>query len=285
MPQLFFGACRMPSRCVAVRQGVAGLPGILLCLSAAQGSGRRSRSRTTRGASHKRRSSGWCRRQRSLLRQTRRCVPRPSLSAWPPFPRAQTPAEYTAGLHVLSCTYIGSEQSTTSGTRWATRRGLASSVACREQVKARVDARNALETYCYNMKQTIEDKLGDKLDEDDKDKVRTSPCQHSRRLLLLCVRVCSWSHGVWCFDSYKSQRRLSCPLSTRCNIPQDLRVCVLPPARRAGEDGGGGGAGVAGRQRGGGGGGVQGQAQGGALKRAAFLLPTCPCISSLVCAP
>lgn len=39
-------------------------------------------------------------------------------------------------------------------------------------VKAKVDARNALETYCYNMKQTIEDKLGDKLDEDDKDKVR-----------------------------------------------------------------------------------------------------------------
>ena len=38
-------------------------------------------------------------------------------------------------------------------------------------VKAKVDARNALETYCYNMKQTIEDKLGDKLDEDDKDKV------------------------------------------------------------------------------------------------------------------
>ena len=38
-------------------------------------------------------------------------------------------------------------------------------------VKAKVDARNALETYCYNMKQTIEDKLGDKLDEDDKEKV------------------------------------------------------------------------------------------------------------------
>ena len=34
-----------------------------------------------------------------------------------------------------------------------------------------MDARNALETYCYNMKQTIEDKLGDKLDEDDKEKV------------------------------------------------------------------------------------------------------------------
>ena len=41
-------------------------------------------------------------------------------------------------------------------------------------VKAKVDARNALETYCYNMKQTIEDKLGDKLDEDDKEKVPSS---------------------------------------------------------------------------------------------------------------
>jgi heat shock protein 5 len=39
-------------------------------------------------------------------------------------------------------------------------------------VKAKVDARNQLETYCYNMKQTIEDKLGDKLEEDDKEKVR-----------------------------------------------------------------------------------------------------------------
>ncbi len=51
-------------------------------------------------------------------------------------------------------------------------------------VKAKVDARNALETYCYNMKQTIEDKLGDKLDEDDKDKVG-SP----RLPLGLCFRV------------------------------------------------------------------------------------------------
>ena len=41
-------------------------------------------------------------------------------------------------------------------------------------VKAKVDARNALETYCYNMKQTIEDKLGDKLDEDDKEKAGLS---------------------------------------------------------------------------------------------------------------
>ena len=48
-----------------------------------------------------------------------------------------------------------------------------------KQVKARIDARNKLETYCYNMKNTIEDKLGDKLDEDDKEKVG---CQ-----VMLCV--------------------------------------------------------------------------------------------------
>ena len=54
------------------------------------------------------------------------------------------------------------------------------------QVKARVDARNALETYCYNMKQTIEDKLGDKLDEDDKDKVR---CCFCCQCTVLCYRA------------------------------------------------------------------------------------------------
>ncbi|EFJ49128.1 luminal binding protein Bip1 [Volvox carteri f. nagariensis] len=38
-------------------------------------------------------------------------------------------------------------------------------------VKAKIDARNQLETYCYNMKSTVEDKLKDKIDEDDKEKV------------------------------------------------------------------------------------------------------------------
>lgn len=57
-------------------------------------------------------------------------------------------------------------------------------------VKAKVDARNALETYCYNMKQTIEDKLGDKLDEDDKDKVGCL-----RLPLGFCCRVQCWSFG------------------------------------------------------------------------------------------
>ncbi|KAK9807038.1 hypothetical protein WJX72_011525 [[Myrmecia] bisecta] len=43
-----------------------------------------------------------------------------------------------------------------------------------KKVKGRIDARNQLETYCYNMKSTIEDKLGDKLEEDDKEKVTTA---------------------------------------------------------------------------------------------------------------
>lgn len=43
-----------------------------------------------------------------------------------------------------------------------------------KKVKGRIDARNSLETYCYNMKTTIEDKLGDQLEDDDKDKVKTA---------------------------------------------------------------------------------------------------------------
>ena len=39
------------------------------------------------------------------------------------------------------------------------------------QVKGRIDARNSLETYCYNMKSTIEDKLGDKVSDEQKEKV------------------------------------------------------------------------------------------------------------------
>ena len=42
------------------------------------------------------------------------------------------------------------------------------------QVKGRIDARNSLETYCYNMKSTIEDKLGDKVDDEQKDTVGVS---------------------------------------------------------------------------------------------------------------
>lgn len=44
-------------------------------------------------------------------------------------------------------------------------------MSCVVQLKARIDARNSLETYCYNMKSTVSDKLGDKLSEDDKEKV------------------------------------------------------------------------------------------------------------------
>ena len=38
-------------------------------------------------------------------------------------------------------------------------------------VKGRIDARNRLETYCYNMKSTIEDKLGDKVGDEEKETV------------------------------------------------------------------------------------------------------------------
>eukprot|EP00877_Chromochloris_zofingiensis_P011020 jgi/Chrzof1/6171/Cz17g14060.t1 len=38
-------------------------------------------------------------------------------------------------------------------------------------VKAKIDARNSLETFCYNMKSTVEDKLKEKLDADEKKKV------------------------------------------------------------------------------------------------------------------
>ncbi|KAK9808266.1 hypothetical protein WJX73_005089 [Symbiochloris irregularis] len=41
-----------------------------------------------------------------------------------------------------------------------------------KKVKGRIDARNKLETYCYNMKSTIGDKLGDKISEEDKETVK-----------------------------------------------------------------------------------------------------------------
>jgi heat shock protein 5 len=41
-------------------------------------------------------------------------------------------------------------------------------------VKEKIDARNKLETYCYNMKSTLSDKLGEKLDEDDKETVKSA---------------------------------------------------------------------------------------------------------------
>lgn len=43
------------------------------------------------------------------------------------------------------------------------------------QVKGRIDARNSLETYCYNMKSTIEDKLGDKVSDEQKETVGFTP--------------------------------------------------------------------------------------------------------------
>ncbi|KAG2446797.1 hypothetical protein HYH02_008357 [Chlamydomonas schloesseri] len=41
-------------------------------------------------------------------------------------------------------------------------------------VKAKIDARNQLETYCYNMKSTVEDKMKDKIDEEDKEKISSA---------------------------------------------------------------------------------------------------------------
>jgi heat shock protein 5 len=40
-----------------------------------------------------------------------------------------------------------------------------------KKIKDRVDAKNQLETFCYNTKSAVEDKLKDKIDEDDKEKV------------------------------------------------------------------------------------------------------------------
>ncbi|KAK9807024.1 hypothetical protein WJX72_010915 [[Myrmecia] bisecta] len=42
------------------------------------------------------------------------------------------------------------------------------------QLKAKIDSRNKLETFCYNMKATLDDKLGDKLSEDEKEKIKTA---------------------------------------------------------------------------------------------------------------
>eukprot|EP00955_Chlamydomonas_euryale_P055121 356036-Chlamydomonas_euryale.AAC.7 len=39
------------------------------------------------------------------------------------------------------------------------------------KVKGKIDARNQLETYCYNMKSNVEDKLADKIEEDNKETI------------------------------------------------------------------------------------------------------------------
>jgi heat shock protein 5 len=45
-----------------------------------------------------------------------------------------------------------------------------------KKVKERIDARNALETYVYNMKNQVsdKDKLADKLESDEKEKIETA---------------------------------------------------------------------------------------------------------------
>lgn len=42
------------------------------------------------------------------------------------------------------------------------------------KVREKVDARNKLETYVYNMKNTINDKLAEKIDSDDKKKIESA---------------------------------------------------------------------------------------------------------------
>lgn len=41
-------------------------------------------------------------------------------------------------------------------------------------VRDKIDARNQLETYCYNLKNSITEKLADKIDEDDKEKIENA---------------------------------------------------------------------------------------------------------------
>lgn len=45
-----------------------------------------------------------------------------------------------------------------------------------KKVKERIDARNSLETYVYNMKNTVndKDKLADKIEESDKEKIEAA---------------------------------------------------------------------------------------------------------------
>ncbi|KAM7473985.1 hypothetical protein LguiB_021228 [Lonicera macranthoides] len=43
-----------------------------------------------------------------------------------------------------------------------------------KKLKDRIDAKNSLETYLYNMNRTINDKLGDKINSDDKDKIESA---------------------------------------------------------------------------------------------------------------
>ena len=68
-----------------------------------------------------------------------------------------------------------------------------------KKVKGRVDARNALETYTFNMRSTMDDKLGDKLSADDKDTVRRDLLASRQACMayLLGTVVCSQSSWSW----------------------------------------------------------------------------------------
>lgn len=43
-----------------------------------------------------------------------------------------------------------------------------------KMIRERIDSRNKLETYIYNIKSSINDKIGDKIDSDDKEKIENT---------------------------------------------------------------------------------------------------------------
>ena len=157
-----------------------------------------------------------------------------------------------------------------------------------KKVKGRVDARNQLETYCYNMKTTIEDKLGDKVEPSEKEKARALLGPRGRRVGLgscgprpagtLCAAVAPLlgsSSGGYSEAAARARPRPALPARARASHTAVGRTPTLHLAlaraplsltlsrRGAGQGGGRRGDRVAGREPGGRGGRVQGQAEGG----------------------
>lgn len=139
-----------------------------------QASKKRSPSRTTKDGSVKKRLTVWCKKLRSLPSKTKRYDPQVTMLV----------VEHgitECGVCDLTCMY-------TSHSAAYTHTMLV--VAHKDaplQVKGRIDARNSLETYCYNMKSTIEDKLGDKTSDDEKATVGLSPISCHVLGVVLCL--------------------------------------------------------------------------------------------------
>jgi hypothetical protein len=118
-------------------------------------------------------------------------------------------------------------------------------------LKDRIEGRNQLETYIYNMKSTVEDKMKDKISE-----VRRLPSP-----------ACPGLTAAWdCLPVQCSRPALVAPRAPPAAPHPCPPLPTCPPAGRQGEDQGGADRrpGVAGREPGGGEGRVCGQAQGGA---------------------